>query len=95
MNPSATQQHPARRMMHQMQARASRQLPTKCSSYNFFLSTYPSVAEDAVSISPSISGKTAAASPGRSSTRHLITGGTLVVLRRPIVTPTNRYSSVS
>ena len=73
MNPSATQQHHARSMMH---LDASPRVPTttyNCSSYNFFnfLSTYPSVAEDDVSISPSISGKTSAASlQRRTSTSH-------------------------
>ena len=53
MNPSATQQHHARSMMHLMQARASPD-DLHSSSYNFnFLqlpTTYPPVAEDDVSI---------------------------------------------
>ena len=49
MNPSATQQHHARRMMH---LDASPRVPTtyNSSSYNLQLPTLPSVAEDDVSI---------------------------------------------
>jgi len=50
MNPSATQQHHARSMMHQMQARASPD--NYSSSYNFLQlsTTILQVAEDDVSI---------------------------------------------
>ena len=75
MNPSATQQHHARRMMHQMLARASR-LPTYSSSYNFnFLPTYPPVAEDDVSIFNLNSRYDVSRFPSKGATLHLIAGG--------------------
>ena len=88
-NPSATQQHHVRSMMHQMQARTS---PYNNTASNFnFHSSLPFSGEGWRQHFPQQQRPGAGRLPFQSSKP----GGTLVVLWRPTATPTNRDNTPS